>query len=93
MTGDKASFTQNSPNPSSFGPLMNGGEIVLRALRDNGVEHIFGYPGAAVLPIYDEIFQQDEIKHLLVRHEQGAGHEDLLSSRLDNRLAPTGTNS
>ncbi|MBB3558968.1 acetolactate synthase-1/2/3 large subunit [Rhizobium sp. BK512] len=74
MTGDKASFTQNSPNPSSFGPLMNGGEIVLRALRDNGVEHIFGYPGAAVLPIYDEIFQQDEIKHLLVRHEQGAGH-------------------
>src|SRR5689334_16211792 len=74
MTGDKASFTQNSPNPSSFGPLMNGGEIVLRALRDNGVEHVFGYPGAAVLPIYDEIFQQDEIKHLLVRHEQGAGH-------------------
>ncbi|WP_416066736.1 acetolactate synthase 3 large subunit [Rhizobium sp. ZK1] len=53
---------------------MNGGEIVLQALRDNGVEHIFGYPGAAVLPIYDEIFQQDDIKHLLVRHEQGAGH-------------------
>ncbi|MBB3655641.1 acetolactate synthase-1/2/3 large subunit [Rhizobium sp. BK650] len=73
MTGDKASFTQNSPNSSSA-RLMNGGEIVLRALRDNGVEHIFGYPGAAVLPIYDEIFQQDEIRHLLVRHEQGAGH-------------------
>ncbi len=73
MTGDKASFTQNSSNTSS-GRLMNGGEIVLQALRDNGVEHIFGYPGAAVLPIYDEIFQQDKIKHLLVRHEQGAGH-------------------
>ncbi len=53
---------------------MTGGEIVLRALADQGVEHIFGYPGGAVLPIYDEIFQQDKIKHILVRHEQGAGH-------------------
>ncbi|MBB3409803.1 acetolactate synthase-1/2/3 large subunit [Rhizobium sp. BK316] len=74
MTGDKVSFTQNSSSNTSSGRLMNGGEIVLQALRDNGVEHIFGYPGAAVLPIYDEIFQQDDIKHLLVRHEQGAGH-------------------
>jgi acetolactate synthase-1/2/3 large subunit len=70
MTGYKPSFDFNTPPE----PLMNGGEIVLRALRDNGVEHIFGYPGAAVLPIYDEIFQQEEIKHFLVRHEQGAGH-------------------
>lgn len=54
--------------------LMTGAEIVLKALRDNAVEHIFGYPGAAVLPIYDEIFQQSDIKHILVRHEQGAGH-------------------
>ncbi len=53
---------------------MTGAEIVLRALKDNGVEHIFGYPGGAVLPIYDEIFQQEEIQHILVRHEQGAGH-------------------
>ncbi|MBA8879917.1 acetolactate synthase 3 large subunit [Phyllobacterium myrsinacearum] len=53
---------------------MTGAEIVIRALRDNAVEHIFGYPGAAVLPIYDEIFQQSDIKHILVRHEQGAGH-------------------
>jgi acetolactate synthase-1/2/3 large subunit len=53
---------------------MTGAEIVLQALKDNGVEHIFGYPGGAVLPIYDEIFQQDEVKHILVRHEQGAGH-------------------
>ena len=44
---------------------MTGGKIVLRALRDNGVKHIFGYPGAAVLPIYDELFQQDEIMHIL----------------------------
>ncbi len=53
---------------------MTGAEIVLRALKENGVEHIFGYPGGALLPIYDEIFQQDEIQHILVRHEQGAGH-------------------
>lgn len=53
---------------------MTGAEIVLQALRDNGVQHIFGYPGGAVLPIYDEIFQQDDIEHILVRHEQGAGH-------------------
>ena len=53
---------------------ITGAEIVLRALKDNGVEHIFGYPGGAVLPIYDEIFQQEDIQHVLVRHEQGAGH-------------------
>lgn len=53
---------------------MTGAEIVLQALKDNGVEHIFGYPGGAVLPIYDEIHQQDDIQHILVRHEQGAGH-------------------
>ncbi len=53
---------------------ITGAEMVIRALRDNGVEHVFGYPGGAVLPIYDEIFQQDAVKHVLVRHEQGAGH-------------------
>ncbi len=53
---------------------MTGAEMVLQALRDNGVEHIFGYPGGAVLPIYDELHQQDSVEHILVRHEQGAGH-------------------
>jgi acetolactate synthase-1/2/3 large subunit len=53
---------------------MTGAQIVLEALADQGVEHIFGYPGGAVLPIYDELFQQDRIKHILVRHEQGAVH-------------------
>jgi acetolactate synthase I/II/III large subunit len=53
---------------------MTGAEIVLKALADQGVTHIFGYPGGAVLPIYDEIFQQDKVKHILVRHEQGAAH-------------------
>jgi acetolactate synthase I/II/III large subunit len=54
--------------------LMTGAEMVIRALVDNGVKHIFGYPGGAVLPIYDELHQQTEIEHILVRHEQGAGH-------------------
>ena len=53
---------------------MTGAEMVIRALLDNGVKDIFGYPGGAVLPIYDEIHQQDELRHILVRHEQGAGH-------------------
>src|SRR5262249_12042856 len=51
-----------------------GAEMVVQALIDQGVEHIFGYPGGAVLPIYDEIIQQDAVEHILVRHEQGAGH-------------------
>ncbi|SNY94329.1 acetolactate synthase, large subunit [Cohaesibacter sp. ES.047] len=53
---------------------MTGAEMVIQALKDQGVDHIFGYPGGAVLPIYDEIFQQEDVKHILVRHEQGAGH-------------------
>src|SRR5215813_13351923 len=53
---------------------MTGAQMVLQALADQGVENIFGYPGGAVLPIYDELFQQDRIKHILVRHEQGAAH-------------------
>ncbi|MDP2732581.1 MAG: thiamine pyrophosphate-binding protein, partial [Hoeflea sp.] len=53
---------------------MTGAEMVLQALKDNGVKHMFGYPGGAVLPIYDELHQQDDIEHILVRHEQGAGH-------------------
>ena len=54
--------------------LMTGAEIVFKVLEDRGVEHIFGYPGGAVLPIYDELKNHKKIKHILVRHEQGAGH-------------------
>jgi acetolactate synthase-1/2/3 large subunit len=54
--------------------IMNGAEIVIQALRDQGVDTIFGYPGGAVLPIYDAIFKQNSITHVLVRHEQGAVH-------------------
>ncbi len=53
---------------------MTGAEMVIQALIENGVDTIFGYPGGAVLPIYDEIFQQEKLRHILVRHEQGAGH-------------------
>jgi len=53
---------------------LTGAEIVFKALADHKVEYIFGYPGGAVLPLYDELSKQDKIKHSLVRHEQGAGH-------------------
>jgi len=65
-----AAETQEASNPRE----MTGAEMVIQALIDQGVESIFGYPGGAVLPIYDELFQQDKVQHVLVRHEQGAGH-------------------
>jgi acetolactate synthase-1/2/3 large subunit len=54
--------------------ILSGAEIVVRALIEQGVDVMFGYPGGAVLPIYDALYQQDMIRHVLVRHEQGAGH-------------------
>ncbi|MCB2010470.1 MAG: biosynthetic-type acetolactate synthase large subunit, partial [Geminicoccaceae bacterium] len=68
MTAEK-----NEPNAVDT-PSMTGSQVVIQALVDQGVEHVFGYPGGAVLPIYDAIFQQDKVKHILVRHEQGAVH-------------------
>ena len=53
---------------------LTGAEIVVRCLRDEGIKHVFGYPGGAVLNIYDEIYKQDDFKHILVRHEQAAVH-------------------
>jgi acetolactate synthase-1/2/3 large subunit len=53
---------------------MTGAEMVIQALKDQGVEHIFGYPGGAVLPIYDALFAANDLVHVLVRHEQGAVH-------------------
>src|SRR2546430_1927310 len=53
---------------------LTGAEIVIRCLQEEGVEYVFGYPGGAVLNIYDELFKQDKVKHVLVRHEQGAAH-------------------
>ncbi|MET0090029.1 MAG: acetolactate synthase 3 large subunit [Candidatus Thiodiazotropha sp.] len=53
---------------------LSGGEIIVQCLKDEGVEHVFGYPGGAVLHIYDALFKQKDVKHILVRHEQAAGH-------------------
>src|SRR3982750_1655989 len=53
---------------------LTGAEIFVRCLQEEGVEYVFGYPGGAVLFLYDEIFKQDKVKHVLVRHEQGAIH-------------------
>src|ERR1700755_3519833 len=69
-TNQEATMSQNSHDPNQ----MTGAAMIVRALIDHGVQHLFGYPGGAVLPIYDEIFQQSEVEHILVRHEQGAGH-------------------
>ena len=54
--------------------LLSGGDMLAKALEDEGVEFIFGYPGGAVLPIYEALFKQNNIRHILVRHEQGALH-------------------
>ncbi|WP_332066251.1 acetolactate synthase 3 large subunit [Bartonella sp. CB189] len=59
---------------SADGKMMSGAEMVVQALIDQGVKYIFGYPGGAVLPIFDTIYQQDALQHILVRHEQAAGH-------------------
>lgn len=53
---------------------LTGAEILVRSLQDEGVKHVFGYPGGAVLHIYDALFKQDKVRHILVRHEQGAAH-------------------
>ena len=63
------------PSPAlDAGETLTGAEIVIRSLAAEGVEHVFGYPGGAVLFIYDAIFKQKAVKHILVRHEQGALH-------------------
>jgi len=76
MTAGKqeAEATAAGSQETSHPREMTGAEMVIQAMIDQGVESIFGYPGGAVLPIYDELFQQDKVQHILVRHEQGAGH-------------------
>ena len=67
-------------------PELTGAEIVIRCLQAEGVEVVFGYPGGAVLFIYDELFKQDKVKHVLVRHEQGAAHAADGYSRASNKV-------
>ncbi|MFZ1907655.1 MAG: acetolactate synthase 3 catalytic subunit [Burkholderiales bacterium] len=68
------------------GAALTGAEIVVRCLQEEGVEYVFGYPGGAVLFIYDELFKQDKVKHVLVRHEQGAAHAADGYSRSSNKV-------
>jgi acetolactate synthase-1/2/3 large subunit len=65
---------QTEPIAQAAVETMTGAEIVVRALVDQGVDTLFGYPGGAVLPIYDALFHEPRLRHVLVRHEQGAGH-------------------
>src|SRR5258707_6060180 len=65
---------------------ITGAEIVVRCLAEEGVEHVFGYPGGAVLYIYDEIFKQDAFQHILVRHEQAAVHAADAYSRSSHQV-------
>ncbi|HHO68420.1 MAG TPA: acetolactate synthase 3 large subunit, partial [Gammaproteobacteria bacterium] len=53
---------------------LSGADIFVHCLQDEGVDIVFGYPGGAVLPIYDALYQQDKVQHILVRHEQAATH-------------------
>jgi acetolactate synthase-1/2/3 large subunit len=62
------------PDPSGGHVELTGAEIIVRFLRDQGVRHVFGYPGGAVLHIYDALYGQQEVEHILVRHEQAAAH-------------------
>lgn len=65
---------------------LNGADIVVRCLAEEGVDHVFGYPGGAVLYIYDAIYKQDNFKHILVRHEQAAVHAADAYSRSSNKV-------
>ena len=65
---------------------LTGAEIVVKCLEKEGVECVFGYPGGAVLYIYDALFRQDKVRHILVRHEQGAGHAADAYSRSSNKV-------
>src|SRR3954447_24776448 len=65
---------------------LSGAEIVVRCLQEEGVEFVFGYPGGAVLFIYDELFKQDKVKHVLVRHEQGAVPSADVCSRSSHKV-------
>jgi acetolactate synthase-1/2/3 large subunit len=80
QTGNQQSGNQQSGNQ------LTGAEILVRCLAEEGVEHVFGYPGGAVLYIYDAIFKQDKFQHVLVRHEQAAIHAADAYSRSSNKV-------
>ena len=66
--------------------MISGAEIVIRCLQEEKVEYVFGYPGGSVLHIYDALFKQEEVKHILVRHEQAAVHAADAYSRSSQKV-------
>src|SRR5436309_14711945 len=72
--------------PSNANNQITGAEILVRCLADEGVQHVFGYPGGAVLYIYDAIFNQDKFQHILVRHEQAVVHAADAYSRSSQKV-------
>lgn len=76
----------NQSNAVDSAEILNGSEILVRALAEEGVKCIFGYPGGSVLNIYDAIYKQDKFKHVLVRHEQGAVHMADAYARTSNQV-------
>ncbi|MGF1627129.1 MAG: acetolactate synthase 3 large subunit [Alphaproteobacteria bacterium] len=74
MTTDTRTLKPGAAEDGQQRQIMSGAEMVLRALADQGVDVVFGYPGGAVLPIYDALFKQNSVRHILVRHEQAAVH-------------------
>jgi Thiamine pyrophosphate enzyme, N-terminal TPP binding domain/DNA-binding transcriptional regulator Cro len=71
--GERKPSKKETPEPRS-GREMTGAEMIIQAMLDNDTDVVFGYPGGAVLPVYDALFKQNKLRHILVRHEQGAGH-------------------
>ena len=63
---------------------MSGAAMVVRTLKDIGVKHVFGYPGGAVLDIYDALYAQEDVEHVLVRHEQAAAHKEYAFKNVKN---------
>lgn len=74
MTADTVSAVPRPPAPKSAAPEITGAEAVVRTLELLGVTDVFGLPGGAILPVYDPLMDASELRHILVRHEQGAGH-------------------
>ena len=74
MSGQPSTSAQPSAQPLAAKPPQSGAAILVQSLIEQGVEFVFGYPGGAVLPIYDELFGDERIRHILVRHEAGAAH-------------------
>src|SRR5690606_17000593 len=85
-SGFRADRVDSAGYERNFNMELNGADIVVRCLAEEGVDHVFGYPGGAVLYIYDAIYKQDNFKHILVRHEQAAVHAADAYSRSSNKI-------